>query len=112
LNCITVVPGAVGAWRRDLLERAGGFASDTLAEDQDLTLRVRQLGYRIEYAEDAIAMTEAPDTARALIKQRFRWSFGTLQCLWKHRDALLRPRYGALGLIALRTSGSSRSSSR
>jgi len=101
LNCITVVPGAVGAWRRELIERLGGFASDTLAEDQDLTLKVRKLGYKIGYEEHAIAWTEAPDSIRGLAKQRFRWSFGTLQCLWKHRDALFNPRYGALGFIAL-----------
>jgi cellulose synthase/poly-beta-1,6-N-acetylglucosamine synthase-like glycosyltransferase/peptidoglycan/xylan/chitin deacetylase (PgdA/CDA1 family) len=101
LNCITVVPGAVGAWRRDLVERVGGFSSDTLAEDQDLTLELRRLGYKISYEENAIAWTEAPDTLRALAKQRFRWSFGTLQCLWKHRDALLRPRFGTLGVIAM-----------
>jgi cellulose synthase/poly-beta-1,6-N-acetylglucosamine synthase-like glycosyltransferase/peptidoglycan/xylan/chitin deacetylase (PgdA/CDA1 family) len=101
LNCITVVPGAVGAWRRDVLERAGGFNSDTLAEDQDLTLRVRRLGYKVGYEETAVAWTEAPDTFRGLLKQRFRWSFGTLQCMWKHRDALFRPRYGALGFVAM-----------
>lgn len=101
LNCITVVPGAVGAWRRELLEQVGGFASDTLAEDQDLTLKARRLGYKIGYEEDAIAWTEAPDMVRGLAKQRFRWSFGTLQCVWKHRDALFRPKYGALGFIAL-----------
>jgi cellulose synthase/poly-beta-1,6-N-acetylglucosamine synthase-like glycosyltransferase/peptidoglycan/xylan/chitin deacetylase (PgdA/CDA1 family)/spore germination protein YaaH len=101
LNCITVVPGAVGAWRRDLLDEAGGFTSDTLAEDQDLTLRIRRLGYKIGYEEDAIAWTEAPATLRALAKQRFRWAYGTLQCMWKHGDALLRPRYGALGFIAM-----------
>jgi cellulose synthase/poly-beta-1,6-N-acetylglucosamine synthase-like glycosyltransferase len=101
LNCITVVPGAVGAWRRSLLEQVGGFASDTLAEDQDLTIKVRKLGYKIGYEESAIAWTEAPDTIRTLSKQRFRWSFGTLQCMWKHRDALFRPRYGALGFIAM-----------
>lgn len=101
LDCITVVPGAVGAWRRDLLEKAGGFASDTLAEDQDLTLKIRRMGYKIGYEEQAVAWTEAPDTVRALAKQRFRWSFGTLQCMWKHADALLRPRYGTLGLIAM-----------
>jgi cellulose synthase/poly-beta-1,6-N-acetylglucosamine synthase-like glycosyltransferase/peptidoglycan/xylan/chitin deacetylase (PgdA/CDA1 family)/spore germination protein YaaH len=101
LNCITVVPGAVGAWRRELLERAGGFSSDTLAEDQDLTLRVRRLGYKVDYEEEAVAWTEAPDTFRGLLKQRFRWSFGTLQCMWKHRGALFRPRYGALGLVAM-----------
>jgi cellulose synthase/poly-beta-1,6-N-acetylglucosamine synthase-like glycosyltransferase/peptidoglycan/xylan/chitin deacetylase (PgdA/CDA1 family)/spore germination protein YaaH len=101
LNCITVVPGAVGAWRRALLDQTGGFASDTLAEDQDLTLKVRKLGYKIGYEEDAIAWTEAPDTLRGLAKQRFRWSFGTLQCMWKHRDALFNLRFGALGFIAM-----------
>ena len=101
LNCITVVPGAVGAWRRDLLDKAGGFTADTLAEDQDLTLRIRRLGYKIGYEEDAIAWTEAPATLSALAKQRFRWAFGTLQCMWKHADALLRPRYGALGFVAM-----------
>jgi len=101
LNCITVVPGAVGAWRRDLLDQAGGFTSDTLAEDQDLTLRIRRLGYNIGYEENAIAWTEAPASLRTLAKQRFRWAYGTLQCMWKHHDALFRPRYGALGFVAM-----------
>lgn len=101
LNCITVVPGAVGAWRRDLLEQAGGFPGDTLAEDQDLTLRIRRLGYNIGYEENAIAWTEAPDGLRSLARQRFRWAYGTLQCMRKHLDALFRPRYGTLGFVAL-----------
>jgi len=101
LNCITVVPGAVGAWRLDLLKQAGGFTSDTLAEDQDLTLRIRRHGYKIGYEENAIAWTEAPASLRTLAKQRFRWAYGTLQCMWKHADALFRPRYGALGFVAM-----------
>ena len=101
LNCITVVPGAVGAWRKTLLDKVGGFPSDTLAEDQDLTLRIRRLGYHIGYEETAIAWTEAPHNLRSLAKQRFRWAYGTLQCMWKHRDALFRPRYGALGFVAM-----------
>src|SRR4030095_979448 len=101
LNCITVVPGAVGAWRKDLLVEAGGFPSDTLAEDQDLTLRIRRLGYTIGYEETAIAWTQAPHDLRSLAKQRFRWAYGTLQCMWKHRDALFRPRFGTLGFIAM-----------
>ena len=71
LNCITVVPGSVGAWRRSVLEEAGGFSSDTLAEDQDLTIQVRKLGYKIGYEEDAIGLTEAPDTLRNLAKAAF-----------------------------------------
>ena len=101
LNCITVVPGAVGAWRRSAIRAAGGFTHDTLAEDQDATIELRKRGWRIAYAEHAIAWTEAPDSFRTLVKQRFRWSFGTLQCAWKHRGTLLRRRYGSLGMVAM-----------
>jgi cellulose synthase/poly-beta-1,6-N-acetylglucosamine synthase-like glycosyltransferase/peptidoglycan/xylan/chitin deacetylase (PgdA/CDA1 family)/spore germination protein YaaH len=99
LNCITVVPGSVGAWRRELIEQCGGFSADTLAEDQDL--RIRKLGYKIGYEEGAIGWTEAPHSLKMLARQRFRWAYGTLQCCWKHRDVLFRPRYGALGFVAL-----------
>jgi cellulose synthase/poly-beta-1,6-N-acetylglucosamine synthase-like glycosyltransferase len=101
LDCITVVPGAVGAWRRDLVLQAGGFSSRTLAEDADLTLAIRRLGYRIVYEDAAVALTEAPDTIRGFIRQRYRWMYGTFQAAWTHRDALFRPRYGSLGFIAL-----------
>ena len=101
LNCISVVPGAVGAWRRDLIVAAGGFTPETLAEDADLTLTIRRLGYTIVYEDGALALTEAPDTVRGFIRQRYRWMFGTMQAAWKHRDALLRRRYGALGFVAL-----------
>jgi cellulose synthase/poly-beta-1,6-N-acetylglucosamine synthase-like glycosyltransferase/peptidoglycan/xylan/chitin deacetylase (PgdA/CDA1 family)/spore germination protein YaaH len=101
LNCITVVPGSVGAWRRSVLEEAGGFSSDTLAEDQDLTIQVRKVGCHIGYEENAVGLTEAPDSLRNLAKQRFRWSYGTLQCMWKHKNALLNPRYGTLGFVAM-----------
>ena len=101
LNAITVVPGAVGAWRRDLVVKMGGFGHDTLAEDADLTLAIRREGFVIRYEQDAIAFTEAPEDGKSLAKQRFRWSFGTLQAAWKHRDALFMPRYGSLGFVAL-----------
>jgi len=64
-------------------------------------LSIRRLGYRIGYEETAIAWTEAPDNLRSLAKQRFRWAYGTLQCMWKHMDALFRPRYGSLGFVAM-----------
>src|SRR5262249_53788902 len=101
LNAISVVPGALGAWQRHVIQDAGGFTNDTLAEDTDLTLAIRRQGYTIIYEEEAVAYTEAPMTTRALVKQRFRWLFGTLQAAWKHRRALLSMRYGSLGLIAL-----------
>jgi peptidoglycan-N-acetylglucosamine deacetylase len=101
LNCIPVVPGAAGAWRTSLLRDSGGFSGDTVAEDTDLTLSIRRNGWKIQYDEDAIGRTEVPDTVEALIRQRFRWTFGTLQAVWKHRDALGKPRYGTLGLVAI-----------
>jgi cellulose synthase/poly-beta-1,6-N-acetylglucosamine synthase-like glycosyltransferase len=91
----------VGAWRRELIDRCGGFSAETLAEDQDLTLKIRRLGYKIGYEEGAIGWTEAPDKLGMLARQRFRWAYGTLQCVWKHRDAMFRRKYGALGFIGL-----------
>jgi cellulose synthase/poly-beta-1,6-N-acetylglucosamine synthase-like glycosyltransferase len=80
---------------------AGGFRTDTLAEDQDLTLTLLRRGHRVALADQAVAFTEAPESFEALLKQRFRWSFGTLQCAWKHRAALGRSSAGALGLVGL-----------
>ena len=100
-NCITVIPGAVSAFRKSAIEAAGGFTHDTLAEDTDLTLTMHRLQYRMEFAPNAIAWTEAPETVWTLAKQRFRWAFGTMQCLWKHRDLLFSPRAGALGFFSM-----------
>ena len=101
LDTLTVVPGAVGAWRRDVLRELGGFPADTLAEDQDLTIAIQTRGYRVHFDSTAIAWTEAPATVRGLAKQRFRWAFGTLQCLWKYRRITFNTAYGELGLVAL-----------
>ncbi|MGB7493435.1 MAG: glycosyltransferase [Candidatus Acidiferrum sp.] len=101
LNCITVVPGALGAWRKKAIEESGGITADTVAEDADLTIAIRRHGWRILYDEEAIAWTEAPVSPGMLIRQRFRWTFGTLQSFWKHSDTLFRPKYGTLGWIAL-----------
>jgi cellulose synthase/poly-beta-1,6-N-acetylglucosamine synthase-like glycosyltransferase len=101
LGTLTVIPGAVGAWRRSALVSMGGFRSDTLAEDQDLTIGMQEHGFQVRFDSSAIAWTEAPSTIRALAKQRFRWAYGTLQCLWKYRHLTFNPRFGALGMIAL-----------
>ena len=101
LGAVTVVPGAVGAWRREALIQLGGYPADTLAEDQDLTLAFQRAGWRVEFDSSARAYTEAPDTVRGLLNQRFRWSFGTLQCLWKHRAGLFNVKQPVLGFIAL-----------
>ncbi|CAN5804352.1 glycosyltransferase [soil metagenome] len=101
VGAVTVVPGAVGAWRKSALAALGGYPADTLAEDQDLTLAVQRAGWRVEFDPEARAYTEAPETVSGLLKQRFRWSFGTLQCLWKHRAGLFDVKRPVLGFIAL-----------
>ncbi|PZO89516.1 MAG: polysaccharide deacetylase [Sphingomonas sanxanigenens] len=100
-DAITVVPGAVGAWRRKALDDVGGYPVDTLAEDQDLTIAIQRKGWLVSYDVDAVAWTEAPETLRALAKQRFRWAFGTLQCLWKHRSILRTRKPAGLALVGI-----------
>jgi cellulose synthase/poly-beta-1,6-N-acetylglucosamine synthase-like glycosyltransferase/spore germination protein YaaH/peptidoglycan/xylan/chitin deacetylase (PgdA/CDA1 family) len=99
INSVSVVPGAVGAWRREAIVQADGYSTDTMAEDMDLTWRIRRIGWRIENEAAAIGYTEVPDTFMTLYKQRFRWAFGTLQSLWKHRRAI--GRYGWFGRVML-----------
>ena len=100
-DCITVVPGAVSALRMSALRAIGGMSHDTLAEDTDLTLSLHRAGFGIAYTPAALAYTEAPETFGGLARQRLRWAFGTIQCLWKHRDMTFNPRYGALGMFSL-----------
>ena len=85
LGAVSVVPGAIGAWRTTAVGEVGGFHTDTVAEDADLTMALLRRGYRVEYEDLALAYTEAPRNANGLMRQRFRWSFGILQSVWKHR---------------------------
>lgn len=101
LNCITVVPGAIGGFRKEAIIKAGGFTSDTLAEDCDLTMRLHRNHYMVKNCNEAISYTEAPETMKQFMKQRFRWSFGVMQCFWKHRDTVFNPRYKNFGLVAM-----------
>ena len=99
MGAVSVVPGAIGAWRVSAVSEAGGYHTDTVAEDADLTMALLRNGYRVEYEDCALAFTEAPTNANALMRQRFRWSFGILQAVFKHRDVVARE--GALGWVAL-----------
>ncbi len=99
LGAVSVVPGAIGAWRVSAVREAGGYHLDTVAEDADLTMAILRLGYRVEYEDMALAYTEAPTNANALMRQRFRWSFGILQAVYKHRKVVGRE--GPLGWVSL-----------
>jgi cellulose synthase/poly-beta-1,6-N-acetylglucosamine synthase-like glycosyltransferase/peptidoglycan/xylan/chitin deacetylase (PgdA/CDA1 family) len=97
-ECMPTVPGAVGAFRRTALERIGGLSDVTLAEDTDLTMALCRDGWRVVYEESAVAWTEAPASMGALWRQRYRWCYGTLQAMWKHRGAMVqRGRAGKFG---------------
>ena len=99
LRCMPTVPGAIGAFRRHALVTAGGMSDDTLAEDTDVTMALLRAGWRVVYEEGARAWTEAPVTLAELWKQRYRWSYGTMQAMWKHRRALLeKGPFGRFGL--------------
>jgi cellulose synthase/poly-beta-1,6-N-acetylglucosamine synthase-like glycosyltransferase len=99
LGAVSVVPGAIGAWRVSAVREAGGYQIDTVAEDADLTMALLRRGYRVEYEDMALAYTEAPTNANGLMRQRFRWSFGILQAVYKHSGVFARK--GALGFVAL-----------
>jgi cellulose synthase/poly-beta-1,6-N-acetylglucosamine synthase-like glycosyltransferase/peptidoglycan/xylan/chitin deacetylase (PgdA/CDA1 family) len=105
LGIMPTVPGAIGAFRKRALAQIGGVSHDTLAEDTDLTMALCRTPWRIVYAANAIAWTEAPASLRQLWKQRYRWSYGTMQAMWKHRRAVLehgKPgRFGRLCLTYL-----------
>ncbi|MBW9095370.1 glycosyltransferase [Microbacterium jejuense] len=102
-ECMPTVPGAIGGFRRSALARVGGVSSDTLAEDTDLTMALCRDGWRVVYEERARAWTEAPQTLDALWKQRYRWCYGTLQAMFKHRRAVVQG--GAAGKLGRRGLG-------
>ena len=101
LNAMTVVPGAVGAWRLAAIKSVGGYPDDTLAEDQDLTIAIQRAGWRVHYDQFAVAWTESPENFKGLAKQRYRWAYGTLQCLWKHGSIIGRGKPRGLAWVGL-----------
>jgi cellulose synthase/poly-beta-1,6-N-acetylglucosamine synthase-like glycosyltransferase/peptidoglycan/xylan/chitin deacetylase (PgdA/CDA1 family) len=105
LRCLPTIPGAVGAFRAEALRDAGMMSADTLAEDTDITMALHRAGWEVRYAPDALAWTEAPSSLRQLWRQRYRWSYGTMQATWKHRHALFERghggHFGRLGLPLL-----------
>ncbi|GEN77649.1 polysaccharide deacetylase family protein [Chryseobacterium hagamense] len=101
INAITVIPGAIGAFRKSVVEKVGGYSSDTLAEDCDITVKILRKGYTVANENRAVAVTEAPETVKQFLKQRFRWTYGIMQMFWKQRHTFLNPKYKGLGLWAM-----------
>ena len=101
LNAITVIPGAIGAFKKAAIMEAGGFTADTLAEDCDITLRILKAGYLIVNESKAYAYTEVPEHLKQFMKQRVRWSFGVMQTFWKHKDLMFSNKNKSLGWVVL-----------
>lgn len=87
-QCVNIIPGPMGFFRRSILEEVGGYESDTFAEDCDLTVKILSRGYFINYEPEAVSWTEAPESINGLITQRYRWTRGILQSLRKHKFTL------------------------
>ncbi|ANF49565.1 glycosyl transferase family 2 [Chryseobacterium glaciei] len=101
INAITVIPGAIGAFKKEVIHEVGGYSSDTLAEDCDITVKILREGYTVANENRAVAITEAPETVSQFLKQRFRWTYGIMQMFWKQRQTFLNPKYKGLGLWAM-----------
>ena len=107
VRSIPIISGGFGLFRRDILVAAGGYDSDTLGEDFDVTLKLhrfmhdRQLPYTIAHVGTVVCWTIVPESKRVLRRQRRRWHRGLQQVLMKHRWVLFRPRYGFLGMGAI-----------
>lgn len=101
INAITVIPGAIGAFKRSVIHEVGGYSSDTLAEDCDITVKILRNGYTVANENKAVAVTEAPETVKQFLKQRFRWTYGIMQMFWKQKQTFLNPKYKGLGLWAM-----------
>jgi poly-beta-1,6 N-acetyl-D-glucosamine synthase len=98
---VSIVPGPLGAFRKSALSAAGGYDGDTFAEDFDLTLKLLSAGWHIVYEPRAVVLTEAPERMFDLLRQRYRWTRGSLQALLKRRWRLAEPLRSPLRFIGL-----------
>ncbi|QLH02901.1 glycosyl transferase [Nitrosopumilus cobalaminigenes] len=98
---ITIVPGALGAFRKSFLTEAGAYGKDTIVEDFDQTIKLLKAGLITQGSSKATAYTEAPNTLKDFVAQRKRWYRGNIQVLKRHSDALTNPRFGYLQRLSL-----------
>lgn len=106
-NMLTIISGAFGVFRTDLVRAVGGYRASSIGEDMDVVarmhrhLREKEADYQIRFVPDPMCWTEVPSDFRSLARQRARWQKGLLDVLWPNRDMLFRPRYGRIGCFAL-----------
>ena len=107
MNAMLLISGAFGMWRRDVLVSVGGFNRDITGEDLELTmrfhrvLRKRKEEYAVVSLPDPVCWTEAPEDLNSFYQQRNRWHRVLLESYWAHREMLLNPSYGTVGLLGM-----------
>jgi cellulose synthase/poly-beta-1,6-N-acetylglucosamine synthase-like glycosyltransferase len=100
-----IVAGAFGLFRRQAVLDVGGYSHNTVGEDLELVVKLHRhmrdggADYRITFIPEPVCWTEAPETLRALPRQRARWARGALETFFKHCDMLVKPRYGRIGSV-------------
>lgn len=101
LGCVMIVPGPIAALKREAIEKVGLFSNDTFAEDFDITMKILEQGYKVQYEDTAISYTDAPKNLEDFMKQRRRWYRGMLQVLDKHRNLYFSIKHGLFGMFGV-----------
>lgn len=101
IRAVNIIPGPIGLFRKNAIEKAGYYSSDTFAEDADLTLKILAKGWKIYYEPRSISYTEAPESFQQLLKQRYRWTRGIIQSIRKHKKLLFNPTINLRNTIIL-----------
>jgi cellulose synthase/poly-beta-1,6-N-acetylglucosamine synthase-like glycosyltransferase len=84
--------GTAGMWRRQAIDDAGGWHSDTLTEDTDLSYRSQLAGWQFRYLEDVECPAEVPIEMTAFKTQQARWAKGLIQVAKKTLPKIMRSR--------------------
>lgn len=106
MSSLLIISGAFGAFRKAEVIKVGGYAEGTIGEDMELVVKLHRymrdakIKYHIKFVPDPVCWTQAPESLKDLRGQRRRWQIGLMDSLFKHRQILLNPKYGSIGMIA------------
>lgn len=105
INCLMIISGAFGLFRKDVINEIGGYTLGSMGEDLDIVIRLHRhmrdmkRAYRIAFVPEPMCWTEVPESLKVLSRQRARWQNGALDCFFRYRGMALNPRYGRVGML-------------
>lgn len=106
INGLMLISGAFGLFDKEIAIACGGYDHGTVGEDMELVVRMRKymhninVSYTVDFIPDPLCWTEAPEDLNTLMRQRNRWTRGTIETLLLHKDMLFNPKYKTLGLLS------------